>query len=523
MKKSILALGAALVAGAAHAVIVQPVTNDAVATQMAPVQAGGIGHVLFTPYFSTANGNTTLLSLVNTDSVNGKAVKVRFRGAANSDDILDFTVLMSPSDVWTASVERGPDGISRIIADDTTCVLPWQLVNGNDNSFRTARLDDFTPLSPEAMAMHTQEGYVEFLNMADITQTTSPVYKATKHVNNKAPCTQDVMNMLMSTEVIDKAEAKVRGLENPTGGLFGNWSIFNNNNITSYGGGHASVAAVDATGARAAGRLFFSPQADVVITNTTTVEENTADPLLNVTGGATVPAVIPLWLDLPDLSTPYVTTDTMDPAIRADALSDSLAATTVMNEFVATAAGASVPFSTDWVFSQPTRRYAVAMNYATGTPIYREEPGNLASTTAHYTTRNIITVRNAMANGVNVGNLLCVPGQLSGFNREEGNAVGNLSPAPSFRICGEVGTLTFNDTASRVLNAQLTNGRVSIEQGSPRTVVQAGWASIAVSDAQTTRAVGVPVLGFAATSFANGQTGGNFGDAINHRYFRPAP
>ena len=111
MKKSIVALGAALVAGAAHAVIVQPITNDAVATQMAQVQAGGIGHVLVTPYFSTANGNTTLLSLVNTDSVNGKAVKVRFRGAANSDDILDFTVLMSPSDVWTASVERGPDGI----------------------------------------------------------------------------------------------------------------------------------------------------------------------------------------------------------------------------------------------------------------------------------------------------------------------------------------------------------------------------------------------------------------------------
>ena len=510
MKKSIVALGAALVAGAAHAVIVQPTTNDAVATQMAPVEAGGIGHVLVTPYFSTANGNTTLLSVVNTDSVNGKAVKVRFRGAANSDDILDFTVLMSPSDVWTASVERGPDGISRIIANDTTCVLPWQLVEGNDNSFRTSRLDQAR--SAEALAMHTQEGYVEYLNMADILPGT-PVFAATKHVKNVAPCTQAVMDTLMNTTEITKGEANALGLGNPTGGLFGNWSIFNNANITSYGGGHASVAAVDAAGARAAARLFFSPQTDAMA-DTPNVVFNTADPLLNVAAGATVPAVDPLWLDLPDLSTPYVTGDT-NPAARADNLSRSLAATTVMNEFVATAAGASVPFSTDWVFSQPTRRYAVALNYADGNAIYRS-----GAAADHYNASNIVTARNWSVNGVNVGNILCVPGQLNGFNREEGNAVGELSPAPSFEICGEVGTLTFNNSASQVLNGQLTNATVRIMQGTPRAMVQAGWASINVRDAQTAP-VGVPVLGFAATSFANGQTGGNFGDAINHRYFRP--
>ena len=34
----------------------------------------------------------TLLNLINTDTVRGKAVKVRFRGAANSDDVYDFQV-----------------------------------------------------------------------------------------------------------------------------------------------------------------------------------------------------------------------------------------------------------------------------------------------------------------------------------------------------------------------------------------------------------------------------------------------
>ena len=516
MKKSIVALSAALVAGglgfagAAHAIVVNPVANDAVATAVAPVEQGGIGHILFTPYFSTANGNTTLLSVVNTDSVNGKAVKVRFRGAANSDDILDFTVLLSPSDVWTASVERGADGISRLVANDTTCVLPWQLTNENDNSFRTGRLDQ--SLSDAALAMHTQEGYVEYLNMADILPGT-PVFAATKHVKNVAPCTQAVMDTLMNTTEITKAQANALGLGNPTGGLFGNWSIFNNNNITSYGGGHASVAA---TGGAA--RFFFAPQTPAVIDTATTVF-NTADPLLNVPVGATVPAVSPQWLDLPDLSTPYVTADT-NPAVRADGLSAALAATTVMNEFVATAAGASVPFSTDWVFSQPTRRYAVAVNYNGGTALFRDTPTNNTAATAHYNVNNIITSRNNMVGTTNVGTTLCVPGVLAGFNREEANAGGDLSPSPSFRICGEVSTLTFNDSQSRVLNAQLTNSQVQIMQSNPRVRVQAGWASIAVRDAQTAP-VGVPVLGFAATSFANGQSGGNFGDAISHRYFRP--
>ena len=130
MKKSLVALSAAAMvaglgfAGAAHAIVISDVApggaNTAVAragiadaAAVAPVQNGGVGHIMFTPYFSTANGNTTLLSIVNTDKTYGKAVKVRFRGAANSDDILDFQVFLSPGDVWTASVSAGEDGVFR--------------------------------------------------------------------------------------------------------------------------------------------------------------------------------------------------------------------------------------------------------------------------------------------------------------------------------------------------------------------------------------------------------------------------
>ena len=112
MRKNALAMSIATLiggmgfVGAASADVVVPAgamtaLPAAVALQ---VNNGGVGHALITPYFSAQNGNATLISIVNTDPTFGKALKVRFRGASNSDDILDFTVLMSPNDVWNATI-----------------------------------------------------------------------------------------------------------------------------------------------------------------------------------------------------------------------------------------------------------------------------------------------------------------------------------------------------------------------------------------------------------------------------------
>ena len=68
MKKSTLALSIAAaigslgLAGAANAAM--------------SVDAGGIGHQLVFPYFSAQGDNATLLSITNTDTTNGKLVKV---------------------------------------------------------------------------------------------------------------------------------------------------------------------------------------------------------------------------------------------------------------------------------------------------------------------------------------------------------------------------------------------------------------------------------------------------------------
>ena len=76
------------------------------------------------PYFNTQGTNATLLNITNTDTVNGKAMKVRFRGGANSDDVFDFQLYLSPGDVWTANIAAGSTGVSRMLTSDKSCTLP---------------------------------------------------------------------------------------------------------------------------------------------------------------------------------------------------------------------------------------------------------------------------------------------------------------------------------------------------------------------------------------------------------------
>ena len=538
MKKSAIALSAAALvaglgfAGAANAVWVSTdgVTNTgtgALATMPQPVEEAGVGHILFTPYYSVANGNSTLLSLVNTDTVNGKAVKVRFRGAGNSDDVLDFTVMLSPGDVWTAGVSRGADGLARIQSNDTTCVLPRNFPAAGVD-FRTFRLD--TNLSDAALAAHTQEGYVEYLNMADIPPGTE-VYRAIKHVNGVAPCTSSVMNTLTSNEGMTQAAAAAFGLVNPTGGLFGDWIVVNGSNTTSYAGTHRAVRYTDAAGVTGAGRLFFAPQYDRADPPPAGVDypivwaQETADPLL---GGA-APAVTPMALDLPDLSTPYVSANValalQGPVTQAANLSQQLAAVAVHNQFSHLTGGATNT-STDWVFSQPTRRYNIALDYATtGNAGVLVTPNNpYYAFTAAAPVRKNVDLRTLTVGGVSLGRFLCLRAGVNGYDREEGNTAGDYSPVQTSPLCGEVAVLTFNQ-ADSVLQAQLTAQRVNV-RNADGSLVPEGWATVSINSATDNaagRPAGVPVVGYSALSSpANGTAGnGNYGGTFGHRFVRP--
>lgn len=495
MKKNVLAMSiAAMVGGLGFA--------SAVSAQVAPatelrLAESGTGHILLVPYFNTQNDNMSVFHVVNTDTVNGKAVKVRFRSASNSDDILDFQVFLSPGDVWTAAVSADETGVSQLVTYDNTCTLP-AIGKGQPVKFVQDRLNP--TWSAVDKANNTREGYVELFNMADIAPS-SALFTAIKHVNGVAPCTPATLNGTLT------AGKATTGLTAPTTGLAGSWYIINVPQTTTYSGAANVIRAVDALGNPAAGVNVFSAQDS----NSPAVVA-TADPLLR--SGLVSAANY----DLPDLSTPYLAA-TPTPEAQVNALAEALAVNSVVNQF---ANDASITAKTDWVFSMPTRRYSIVANYLS--PISNSK-GNIATATAApnstYRVYNDLTSTYFSAGGaantsVNENGQICVTALNQAFyDREEtgqtSGAVFSPGTVKASRLCGEVSVLSFNDSGKSVLGASVARQNVT---GIPVN----GWGQVNFS-------APVPVLGSAFMKVSNPNVGagvsGTYGITWPHAYVAP--
>ena len=519
MKKSILSLSAAVAlgglgfAGSANAWVAFDTAGTAANALVD--HAAGTGHMLFTPYYTANSGLATLVNIVNTDSQNGKAVKVRFRGATNSDDVLDFTLFLSPGDVWSGAVIQDPaTGLASLSTSDNSCTIPEASAWAGGVPFKEIRLPSY--VGDDAKAALTREGYVEVLNMADIKGPTtpggtdaSPMWKAVKHNASGVPaCSTLDYDSLLSTSA-DVSAARSYGLVNPTGGLMGSWSILNLGDMGTFSGNQSALIATDFTAGNpfngiynaAPANLAFFPQLEA---DAGDVTNYTADPLLAGPGKT----LTPLWFDLPDMSTP-LTSSFSTPAAQAINLSLAFAKQSIMNEYVATAAGASVPFNTDWVVSQPTRRYHAAVNYgssaATSAIVWNgAQSDNLYKD---------LTLDKTTAYGPQA----CMMLTFASTDREEkavkqvvsgGFSPGSTTPPKSY--CGEVFVAQFGSTST--LHSVVTNRTVA-------PVGEAGWASLNYAGNNIGRGMGaLPMVGYAATLFQNSAAGTTFGQTFPHRY-----
>ena len=456
------------------------------------VDAGGTGHALVVPYFNAQNGNMTVLHVVNTDTARGKAVKVRFRGAANSDDILDFQVFMSPGDVWTGAVTAGADGVAQLVTADNTCTLPT-LTPGVAQPFITSRLNP--ALTGDALANQTREGYVEIFNMADIpaNPATTSLYTAIKHVNGKAPCTASALNATL-TNFTTEAAATTAGFAAPTGTLMGDWYIINVAQTTTFSGAATAVVATNA-GVSAPSNFVHFPQLD----SAAVAAGNTADPLL-LSG-----AVTPAFYDLPDLSTPFVTAPGSGAAVaQANLLSAALAVKSVTNQY---ANDASITAKTDWVFSMPTRRYSVAMNYAKNNATPKVDGREFTALAGNYFTA---------ANTAVSGQLICVTSTGQSFwDREENTktsgAVFSPGTVAKTQFCGETSVLSFADAGTSVLGASVARQNVT-------GAYVNGWSNVVT----TGNGNGLPILGASFIKLTNPQASagmsGTYGITWPHRF-----
>ncbi len=508
MKKNVLALSiAAMVAGfagSAYAVLPAAGAVDVAGATATELRFGntGTGHMLVVPYFSTQNGNSTLLSIVNTNETVGKAVKVRFRGAANSDDIYDFQVFLSPGDVWTANISADPTtGLSTLTTNDNSCTKPAKSVL-NSTPFVTSRLNGAA--TDEVKANNTREGYIEIFNMADIPSSSTGVYPAIKHSASGVPTCSGTAWTAINTDM-SVGDLSSNGLTNPTTGLAANWTIINVPKAVAWSGAATAIEAV--TGATppalGLGNVVYFPQVSTNI-NSVTAGLYTADPLLQ---GAT-PVVKGALYDLPDMSTPY-TTGAATPSQQAIDLSSAIAATSVMNEYWT---DPSIHAATDWVFSMPTRRYAVAVNYgATGGPAMVQNPGNV---------NYFDEATNLQLNG----DQICVKDITpSVWDREERQpaapddvVISPSTPGAPVLFCGETSVLSFNQAGaamSGVLSASVALKDVGAYQD--------GWLKLNTPGAAAT---GLPILGQAFVAAFNPAlpdgTSGHFNMGWEHRYTR---
>lgn len=312
MKKNSLTM--AVVAGIAG---VAGFASLASAVEMNP---DGLGQVLIYPYFTVNKGQDTLISVVNTDDVNGKIVKVRFLEGYNSREVLDFNLYLSPNDVWTASVSQVGDDLGAAIKTfDNSCTFPI-FASGVPKAFLTYTFDG--AIGPKDGAptdvKRTREGYLEMIQMGDIPPNTD-LFDTILHDSTGHP---ECDTSLTGNNVVSNPDVVA-----PTGTLFGSGAIVNVGQGTFFG---YNADAIDG--------FFVAPF--VTQANSTSPSLQSYDNFVSYifNNGA------------------LLTLDYSAYTSGADAVSAVYQSDTLYNEYL-TVPG--IGAATDWVVTFPTKRFYV--------------------------------------------------------------------------------------------------------------------------------------------------------------------
>lgn len=174
--------------------------------QAVNLNADNQGQVLIFPYYSAQpKGSTavdTYINIINSDSVLGKAVKVRFIEGKASREVLDFNLYLSPNDMWAGAITRNAAGEPILRTWDNSCTAPEILtpagastsVSGATREAAFVNFDYTGDAVKDNSLTRAMEGYVEIIQMADLTSGTKTVggsnidtFAASKHAATGIP------------------------------------------------------------------------------------------------------------------------------------------------------------------------------------------------------------------------------------------------------------------------------------------------------------------------------------------------
>lgn len=478
------------------------------------VNPDGLGQVLLYPYYTARGGNDTLISIVNTTD-RGKAVKIRFIEALNSREVLDFNIYLSPFDVWTSAVTATEDGGGKMVTTDNTCTVPYFVGASDDGVGEQDFLNfEFTggnfdggPTGIERSA----SGYIEVIEMGtmeDTTTTPDTVPWAAKHSGGVPnDCGMLVDMWRDSTGDWDTTDPTIgfdtaRGA---SGGVYGSGSIINvaEGTMFSY-----NATAIDA----------FWQDGSMSHTDPGSLAPDLASGD-NVESNVFVNGT--------------VESDTwFGGAAGVEALNANLTYEMLMNEYVI---DEDLAGRSEWVLTFPTKRFhtdALKGYVAEGDPL---EP---------FTQTWSLNADGSL-------NHACEALSFRVWDREEteptdpvGDVIVSPPPPPEspdvFRLCRESNVVRFtveggtpdqteilkeplrDDALLGYTNFNLPGyvaGWVRFDLGSLPAAVGGGERQSQASD-DGDAYVGLPVVGFWANTFTNGDVGGtlaNYGGSFEHR------
>jgi|GEM_PF-5432180 len=87
------------------------------------VNPDGLGQVLLFPYYTTNDGKTTNITIINTTE-KAKAVKVRLKRGADGQSALNFNLYLQPYDTWTGGLSQNTASNPVMYTEDKSCTVP---------------------------------------------------------------------------------------------------------------------------------------------------------------------------------------------------------------------------------------------------------------------------------------------------------------------------------------------------------------------------------------------------------------
>lgn len=493
-KKTVLSLALAAAMGGA--------ISSAHAVNLA---TDGLGDVLLFPYYTARNGWNSLIHIVNTSSVATVALKVRFQEAQNTRDVLDFTLVLSPNDVWTGYVTSTASGPRlKKSSGETSCTSPIM----PDDGF------SFSSFGYGGGSLaRAEEGHITVIEMGHALAGTA-IDTAAKAKNCVAIDTAFLKANISATS---------NQFGEPINVLKGQFSLVRVNAGLSLGGTPTTLAnfftpTIDYAGAGIDGETLAAAggfAANYGATNLITAQQypdfllptlNSVNPPIsfvqNDTAGALQATLIDTWAA---------------PA-AVDAVSAVLMRSNVINEW---SINPALGVESYWIVSFPTKFHYVDTNA-------QPTAAELAQIGAGLARPSYVGKLPPFTTMWTDTNRSCDTVTFNVWDRSEGGVTASgtsISPAPPIpprSLCNEVNVLSFSPTAnllgSAVAQAVDVTGLVSQQPF--------GWLDLALPSgriAATNAFVGLPVTGFTIWSRDFGVAANNYGHAVDHAYRRNIP